>query len=105
MGTAIFKIQCLSMKRNRKYKEVSRIFVWRLQSTQDLARKSRSYMCAQSCPTLCNPMACSPPGPSVHRISQARILEWVAISYSRGSSRPRDGIRVSCIAGGLFTDQ
>ena len=39
MGTAIFKIQCLSMKRNRKYKEVSSIFVWRLQSTQDLARK------------------------------------------------------------------
>ena len=47
-------------------------------------------MCAQSCPTLCNPMDCSPPGPSVRGILQARILEWVAISSSRGSSRPRD---------------
>ena len=43
---------------------------------------------AQSCPTLCDPMDCSPPGSSVHGISQARILEWVAISYSRVSSFP-----------------
>ena len=42
--------------------------------------------------TLCNPMDCSPPGSSVHGISQARILEWFAISFSRGSSRPRDGL-------------
>ena len=42
-------------------------------------------------------MDCSPPGSSVHGISQARILEWVAISFSRGSSRPRDGTYVSCI--------
>ena len=40
----------------------------------------------QSCPTLCDPMDCSLPGSSVHRILQARILEWVAISFSRGSS-------------------
>ena len=39
---------------------------------------------AQSCPTLCDPMDCSQPGPSVHRILQARILEWVAISFSQG---------------------
>ena len=58
---------------------------------------------AQSCPTLCDPMGCSPPGSSVHGISQARILEWVAISFSRGSSRPKDWIWVSCIAGSLFT--
>ena len=45
---------------------------------------------AQSCPTLCDPMDCSPPGSSVHGILQARILEWVAISFSRGSSQPRD---------------
>ena len=43
---------------------------------------------AQSCPTLCNPVDCSPPGSSVHGILQARILEWVAISFSRGSSDP-----------------
>ena len=43
----------------------------------------------QSYPTLCNPMDCSSPGSSIHGILQARILEWVAISFSRGSSRPR----------------
>ena len=47
-----------------------------------------AYACAWSCPTLCNPVDCSPPGSSVHGISQARILEWVAITYSRGSSSP-----------------
>ena len=44
-------------------------------------------VCAQSCPTLCNPMDCSPPGSSVHGVLQARILEWVAISYSKVSSQ------------------
>ena len=44
----------------------------------------------QSCPTLCDPMDCNRPGSSVHGILQARILEWVAISFSRGSSQPRD---------------
>ena len=55
---------------------------------------------AQSCLTLCGPMGCSPPGSIVHEIFQARILQWVAISYSRGSSEPRDRnqvSRVSCI--------
>ena len=45
---------------------------------------------AQACPTLCDPMDCSPPGSSVHGILQARILDWVAISLSRGSSQPRN---------------
>ena len=45
---------------------------------------------------LCDPMDCSPPGSSVHGIFQARILEWVAISYSRGSSQPRNWTHVSC---------
>ena len=49
----------------------------------------------QLCPTLCDPMDCSPPGSSVHRILQARILEGVAISFSRGSSRPKDLAQVS----------
>ena len=48
--------------------------------------------------TLCNPMDCSLPGSFVHEISQARILEWVAISFSRGSSWSRDWTQVSCIA-------
>ena len=46
---------------------------------------------------FCNPMECSPPGSSVHGISQARILEWVAISFSRGSPQVRDRAHVSCI--------
>ena len=45
---------------------------------------------AQSCPTLCNPVDCSPPGSSVRGIFQARLLEWVAMSSSRGSSQPRN---------------
>ena len=54
-------------------------------------------------PTLCNPMDCSPPGSSVCGILQARILECVAMPFSRGSSRPRDQNWVSCIAGRFFT--
>ena len=49
-------------------------------------------------------MDCSPPGSSVHEIFQARILDWVAISFSRGSSQPRNQTLVSCTAGKLFTD-
>ena len=52
---------------------------------------------AQSCPTLCDPMDCNPPGSSVHEIFQARILECVPISSSRGSSWPRDWTPVSCV--------
>ena len=51
---------------------------------------------AQSCLTICNPMHSSPPGSSAHGISQARILKWVAISFSRGSSQPRNQTRISC---------
>ena len=58
---------------------------------------------AQSCPTVCDPMDCSPPGSSVHGIFQARVLEWIAISFSRGSSQPRDKTRISRTAGGCFT--
>ena len=58
---------------------------------------------AQSCLTLCNPMDCSPPGFSVHGILQARILEWVAMPFSEGSSQPRNRTQVSCIAGRFFT--
>ena len=58
---------------------------------------------AQSCPTLCDPMDCSPPGSSVHGILQARILEWVAIPFSRGSSWPRNQTWVFHIEGRFFT--
>ena len=53
---------------------------------------------AQSCLTLCNPMDGSPPGSFFHGISQARILEWVSISFSRGSSWPKDRTHVSCVS-------
>ena len=55
-------------------------------------------MYAPSCPTLCDPMDCSPPGSSVLGILQARILEWVAISFSRGSSQPTDRTCVSYVS-------
>ena len=58
---------------------------------------------AQSCLTLCDPMDCSLPGSSVHGIFQATVLEWTAISFSRGSSQPRDRTRVSCIVDRCFT--
>ena len=58
---------------------------------------------AQSCPTLFDPMDGIPPGSSIHGIFQARILEWVAISFSRGSSWPRDRTWGFCLAGRGFT--
>ena len=63
-------------------------------------------MCAQMCLTLCHPMDWSPTGSSVHRIFQAKILEWVVISYSRTSSQPRDGnvsLGSPALAGTFFT--
>ena len=53
---------------------------------------------AQSCPTLCNPLDCSLSGSSVHGIFQARILQWVAISYSRGSSWHKDQTCSPCVS-------
>ena len=58
---------------------------------------------AQSCPTLCDPVDCSLPGSSIHGIFQASILEWVAISSSRGSSWPWDRTWVSHVVGRWFT--
>ena len=65
-------------------------------------------MCAQLCLNLCDPLDCSSPGSSVHGILQARLLEWVTISFSRGSSRLRDQTHISCvpcIAGRFFRHQ
>ena len=57
-----------------------------------------TFLVAQLCSTLCDSMDCSPPGSSVHGILQARILEQVSISFSKGSSAPRDGTCISCIS-------
>ena len=61
------------------------------------ASKGKESEVAQSCLTLCDPIDCSLPGSSVHGIFQAILLEWIAISFSRGSSQPRDQTRVSHI--------
>ena len=64
------------------------------------------YVCVlvtQSCPDLCDPIDCSPPGSSVHEILEARILEWVAVPFSRASSWPGDQTRGSCTVGGFFS--
>ena len=87
-------------------------FLWKTRSFQPsvVHTEYRSFhfllkvkvLVPQSCPTLCDSMDCSLPGSSVHGIHQARILEWVAIPFSRASSRPRDGTWVSHPAGRFF---
>ena len=59
----------------------------------------------QSWMTFCDPVDCSPPGPSVHGVLQARILEWIAISSSRGPSQLKDRTHVSCIGKHLFNTE
>ena len=67
-------------------------------------REAKTYMkLTRSCLTTCGPMDCSLPGCSIHGILQARILEWVAVPFSRGSSQPRDRTQVSHIAGEFFS--
>ena len=65
---------------------ISPLWLWR--SFRNWGREGKWSEVTQSCLTLCDPVDCSPPGSSVHGILQARILEWVAISFSRGSSQP-----------------
>ena len=67
------------------------------ESWVDRAGKTVKVLVTQSCPTLCDPMDCSPPSSSVRGILQARILEWVAIPFSRRSSWPKDWTWVPCI--------
>ena len=70
---------------------------------QALCPAQVKVLVTQSCLTLCDPVDCSSSGSSVHGILQARILEWVAISFSRGSSQPGDGTHISCLVGRFFT--
>ena len=72
-----------------------------LYSAVNLGPLMRGGVCVkslQSCPILCHPMDCSPPDSSVHGILQARILEWIAVPFSRGSSPPRGGTCVSYVS-------
>ena len=94
-NSGILPIQCLFSKLRQSYAPF-----W-----QEVITVIVALLCcevAQSCPTLCDPMDCSLPDSSLHRILQARVLEWVAISFSRGSSQPRNQTRVSCILGRRF---
>ena len=89
---------------------ITRKFYWYLNSDWPSSatvlslgvKEKKESEVAQSCPIVCDPMDCSLPGSSVHEILQARLLEWVAISFSRGSSQPRDWIQVSHIASRRF---
>ena len=82
--------------------ELSEILKNILIARVDVEPMNTEVSVTQLCPALCDSMHCSPPGSSVHRILQAKILGWVAISFSGGSSRAKDQIQVSCIAGRLF---
>ena len=82
---------------NRKYISLHITCAFRLQKVDV------KVLVAQWCPTACYPMDCNPPGSSVHEVLQARILEWVASPFSRGSSQSSDRTQISCIAGTLFT--
>ena len=100
---------CLSDKRKRSDFTTSlHVFCCMSHSVvldSPLSGWARCHKCTvtQSRLTFCNPMDCSPSGSSVHGVLQARILEWVAISSSRGSSQPRDQTWVFRIAGKFFT--
>ena len=90
----------VKLKNKKKFKKRKKRLLY-----QNMIILNRSNLCAlvaQSHPTLCDPMDSSLPGSSVHGILQARILEWVDIFFSRGSSQPRDRTQVSCIAGRFF---
>ena len=97
---AFLSDQCKEIEENNRMGRTRDLFKI-IRDIWELFMQSESEV-AQSCLTLCEPMECSLPGSSVHRISQARILKRVAISFSRGSSRPRDQTQVSCTAGRHF---
>ena len=83
---------------------LSRLFPWLKCSPSSSCVCVRLF--AQLCPTLCDPVDCSLPASSAHRILQARILEWVAMHISSGSSRSGDGtvsLMSPALAGGFFT--
>ena len=71
--------------------------LWFLDVKLDTLKDVRVWISAHSVMSHCHSMDCSPPGSSVHGISQARILKWVAITFSRGSSLPKDRTHISCV--------
>jgi len=98
---------CLIMAKNKRKKgrkgRKPEIKIKKITIT--LISLTKKVFVTQSCPTLCNPMDCSCSGCSVQRILRTRILEWVVIPFSRGSSQPRDRTQVSHIVGWFFTPE
>ena len=93
---------CWIIEKARKVPEKHLLLHYLLRQSLSLCESESEV--TQSCPTLYDPVDCSLPGSSIHGISQARILEWVAISFSRGSFWPRDRTHVSHIAGRCFAN-
>ena len=102
----LFEKLCYNLKIQKRTRKTSCLFTltrWYHFIYHYVKIKVKESEVAQSCPTLCDPMDCSLPDFSVYGIFQARVLEWGAISFSRGSSWPRDRTQVSCIAGRCVT--
>ena len=88
----------------RKWRDTTRGSETLRRTRREVAwRQGKESEVAQLCPTLYDPMDCSPPGSSIHGIFQARVLEWVATAFSRGSSQPRDRTRASRVVDRRFT--
>ena len=99
----VVKTLCFRCRRPGQETKISVAMLCSQRKRQLICPQSRCVLVTQSCPTLCDPTNCSPQSSSIHVILQTRILEWIAISFSRGSSQPRDRTRVSHIAARFFT--
>ena len=88
---------------NLRYADITNLMAESEEKLESLYEGESESEVTQSCLTLCDPMDCGLSGSSVHGIFQSRVLEWIVISFSRGSSRPRNQTRVSRIAGRCFT--
>ena len=109
---SVSQVKPISDLRSRELRGNPRVLFWGTKFVAIYYSSNRKWiqwyekvkvLVAQLCPTVCDSMDFSPPGSSVHGILQAKILEWVAIPFSRGSSQTRDQTRVSHIASGLLT--
>ena len=111
----LFSVGTSGRQGNARKRELGDLWVWRSISPRSLTAvcllvitsllkfEKQKVLVTQSCPTLWDPLDCSPAGSSVPGVVQARIPEWVAISFSRGSSWSRDQTQVSCISRRFFT--